>query len=525
MSCEKTTRRRWLQRAAAAPAFLTMLRCGSEPPRRPNILFCFADDQSWPHAGAYGDGVVETPAFDRVAREGVLFTRSYTACPSCTPSRSAVLTGRHIWQVEEGGVLYGQLSPKYPLVTHLLEDAGYHAGYTGKPWGPGNWQAGGLTRHPNGKEYNARKLEAPAGIDARDYAANFDDFLAERPEGQPFFFWFGSTEPHRVYGKGFGKQSGKNPNDVEVPSYWPDEEEIRNDILDYYFEIEWFDRHVGRMLVRLEELGELDNTIVVVTSDNGMPFPRAKVNLYEAGVHMPLAVRWGERVAGGRTVDDFVSHIDFAPTFLEAAGIGVPAEVTGRSLMPQLTATAQGIIDAARDHALTGFERHTMCRPDGATYPMRSIRTAEYLYIRNFEPERWPTGGAEFVSSNKTYHGDVDACPTKEFMTGPVNQRRFPRQYELCFGKRPEEELYRIADDPDQINNLGGDPAYAAAKQQLWSRLSDELQATGDPRMQGQDPWQGYVYHQTTGFGASFNRGLAQQERGEAEGRGSHKPE
>jgi len=116
--------------------------------KRPNILFAFADDQSWPHAGAYRDPVVHTPAFDRVAGEGVLFTHSFSACPSCTPSRSGVLTGRQIWQVEQGGVLYGTLPAKYPLYTHLLEDSGYHVGYTGKGWGPGNWKAGGLQRNP-----------------------------------------------------------------------------------------------------------------------------------------------------------------------------------------------------------------------------------------------------------------------------------------------------------------------------------------------------------------------------------------
>jgi uncharacterized sulfatase len=518
------TRRRWLQ-GAAGPAFLSLIRCGAPAPARPNILFCLADDQSWPHAGAYGQRLVATPAFDRIATEGALFTHSYTACPSCTPSRSAVLTGRHIWQVEEGGVLYGQIAPQYPLVTHLLEDAGYHVGYTGKPWGPGNWQGGGLTRHPNGKEYNARKAEAPAGIDTRDYAGNFDDFLGDRPADAPFFFWFGSTEPHRVYGKGLGGQSGKNLGDVEVPAYWPDDEEIRNDVLDYYFEIEWFDQHVARMLAKLESIGELDNTMVVVSSDNGMPFPRAKVNLYESGVHMPLAVRWGNRAAAGRSVDDFVSHIDFAPTFLEAAGIGPPAGTTGRSLMPLLTASGEGVLDATRDHVLTGLERHTMCRPDGATYPMRAIRTRDFLYIRNFEPDRWPTGGPEFVSSNKTFHGDVDGCPTKDFMTDPANQRRFATEYELCFGKRAGEELYRMADDPDQLRNLSADPALAETKQQLWSRLSDELHATGDPRMEGRDPWQGYVYHQTTGYGAGFNRALPEKQRQEAAGRGAHKPE
>ena len=268
--------------------------------RRPNILFVLADDQSYPHAGAYGCRGIRTPAFDRVAREGVLFNNSFCASPSCTPSRSAILTGRQMWQVEQAGLLYGTIPAKYPLVTHLLEDAGYRVGYTGKGWAPGDWQAGGLKRNPTGKEYNSR-LYTPApreGLDTRDYAANFADFLRERPAGAPFFFWFGSTEPHRIYARGAGQATGHKLDEVTVPAYWPDTPEVRADILDYYAEIEWMDQQLGRALRSLEAAGELDNTLIVVTSDNGMPFPRSKVNLYDRGVHMPLAMRWGSRFRG-----------------------------------------------------------------------------------------------------------------------------------------------------------------------------------------------------------------------------------
>ena len=497
------------------------------PSTRPNILFVITDDQSWRDTGAAGSRMVRTPAFDGVAKEGVLFTHSFAASPSCTPSRSAVLTGRHIWQVGEAGVLYGTLPKEHALFTHALQDAGYHVGWTGKGWGPGEWEPGGLPRAPLGREYNRRLHQPPvhATLDARDYAANFDDFLRERPAGSPFFFWFGATEPHRIYEQDAGIRAGKSPADAPVPPYWPDTAELRRDLLDYANEIDWFDVQLARVLARLDATGERDRTLVVVTSDNGMPFPRAKVNLYDPGVRMPLAIRWPARVPGGRVVDDFVWHVDFAPTFLEAAGLPIPATHAGRSLVTLLASGRSGRVDPSRDRAYAALERHTWCRPDGATYPIRSLRTHDFLYIRNFAPERWPTGGPEFVSSNKTFHGDVDGGPIKDLMEDPANQRRFPREFALCYGRRPAEELYDVRTDPDQVNNLAADPRHAAVKERLWNELRTYLKENGDPRVDGRDPWQAYPYRQTVGFGATYNRTLSAAEREAAAGRGAHKPQ
>jgi uncharacterized sulfatase len=463
----------------------------------------------------------ETPAFLRIAREGVRFAQSFCASPSCTPSRTSILTGRHMWQTGEGGVLYGTLEARYPLFPHLLADAGYHIGFTGKGWGPGEWAAGGLRRAPIGKEYNRRLMagKVSAEVSDVDYAANFSDFLAERPAGAPFFFWFGCREPHRPYETGFGLRSGKRLGDAAVPPFWPADDMVRGDILDYLAEVDWFDRQLGALLRRLEEMGELDRTLVVLTSDNGMPFPRAKGNLYDWGVHMPLAMRWGSHFSGGRLIDSFTSHVDLAPTILDAAGLPPARGMSGRSLLPLL----RGERAQAQDCAFTAMERHTWCRPEGATYPMRAIRTREFLYIRNFAPERWPTGGPEFVSSNKTFHGDVDEGPTKTFI---VQERdRYSREFELGFGKRPAEELYDLGRDPFQMNNVARDAGYASVRSGLWQRLESYLRDTGDPRVAGLDPWQGYVYRQTVGFGACFNRSLPEAEREKARWRETHRPE
>lgn len=512
------SRRQWL----AASSAIVLSSCARKQDR-PNILFAIADDQSWLHAGAYGAKQVATPAFDRVAREGVLFRNAFSACPSCTASRSAVLSGRNVWQQKQAGVLYGSMPPDLPLYPHLLEDAGYFAGYTGKGWAPGNWGADGLKRNPCGREFNSRKHASPVppGIDVRDYTANFADFLSEKPAESPFCFWFGCTEPHRLYDTGRGIRMGKKLADVEVPPFLPDSEEVRSDILDYFTEIDWFDQQLAGILRTLDERGLAENTLVVVTSDNGMPFPRAKVNLYDWGTRMPLAIRWPSSVPGGRVVENLVSHTDFSPTFLEAAGVPVPSGTAGRSLLPLLRGESQAV---TRDAVFTAMERHTMCRPDGATYPMRAIRTSQHLYIRNFAPDRWPTGGP-FLSSNKTLHGDIDGAPTKDFLLSDKGRKTFPEQYRLCVDKRAPEELYDIAADPGQIHNLAGDARYEDIRARLRSRLQSYLEETNDPRIEGLDPWQSYAYHQTVGYGASFNRSLPESVRQEAGGRSTHKPE
>jgi uncharacterized sulfatase len=496
--------------------------CTRATAARPNILLVISDDQSWNDAGAYGARHVATPAFDRVAREGILFANSFCASPSCTPSRSAVLSGRHVWQQGEAGVLYGSIPPSLPLYPHLLEDAGYATGYTGKGWAPGDWKALGSTRNPCGKEYNSKKhAEAVRpGIEPSDYSENFRQFLTEKPKDQPFCFWLGSKEPHRVYDEGSGLRLGKKLEDAQVPGFLPDTPEVRSDLLDYYLEIEWYDQQLARTLKILEENGQLDNTLIVVTSDNGMPFPHAKVNLYDSGLHMPLAVRWGDKLNRGSVIDSLVSHTDLAPTFLEAAGLPRPTGMAGKSLLPILLGQT---FDNSRDSAFSAMERHTMCRPDGQGYPMRSIRTKEFRYIRNYAPDRWPTGG-DFLSSNKTTHGDIDGGPTKDSVLNPETAKKFPQQVALCINKRPADELYEVASDPDQTRNLAAEPRYSAQLNELRTRLKTYLKQTGDPRAAGKDPWQSLVYRQTSGYGASFNTSLPEAAR-EAARIKIHKPE
>lgn len=460
---------------------------------RPNVLIAISDDHSFPHASAYGSRFVDTPAFDRVADEGILFMNGFVASPGCSPSRAALLTGLYPWQIEQAGTHASSFPLEYTVLPDLLEEAGYRVGFTGKGWSPGDWEVSGRDRNPAGPAYQDVRLDSPHQYMRNiDYAGNFEAFLEDGPNDEPFYFWLGTSEPHRAYEQGIGIAAGKLPEDVDVPSYLPDTPGVRSDLLDYAIEIEWFDHHLERAIRLLEERGELDNTLIIVTSDNGMPFPRAKANLYEDGIHVPLAIRWGSVVTGDRVVDDLVNLIDLTPTILEAAGVepDLAYSFSGRSLLEILTSEKEGIVDPTRDAVYSGRERHSYSRWNNHTYPQRAIRTQQYLYIRNFAPERWPAGtprridDGELTPMHTGYH-DIDAAPSLDVMTENVDDPYFSRYLHLSVGKRPAEELYDIRKDSSCIHNLALDPDYEAVTRSLRNRLLHLLEKTEDPRVSG----------------------------------------
>ena len=464
------------------------------PPSRtarqpPNILFAVADDWSFGHAGAYGCRWVKTPAFDRVVDQGILFTHAYTPNGKCAPSRASILTGRNPWQLKAAANHNCYFPPEFKTYAEALAENGYFVGMTHKGWAPGVAKdASGKLRTMAGRPFNRRTAAPPTSeISNNDYAGNFEDFLDATPTNTPWCFWYGSGEPHRGYEYGSGlAKGGKHLADIDhVPQCWPDNEVVRNDLLDYAFEVEHFDRHLDRMLALLERRGALDNTLVVVTSDNGMPFPHDKGQAYNDADHLPLAVMWKDGVRQrGRTVDDYVSFIDFAPTFIELAGLkweqtGM-APATGRSLTQILLANKPGPPDPARDHVLIGKERTDVGRPHDWGYPIRGIVENDQLYLRNFEPSRWPGGNPE------TGYLDCDGGPTK---TEVLKARTAPGQkhfWDASFGKRPEEELYDLKQDPDCVNNLAEHADHQSLKARLKNQLFRELQAQQDPRILGQ---------------------------------------
>ncbi|MCI0682515.1 MAG: sulfatase [Gemmataceae bacterium] len=507
--------------------------------KRPNILFLFADDWGR-YASCYAkvDGrpspnmVVRTPNIDRVARRGVMFRNAYVAAPSCTPSRSALLSGRYFFKTGRGAILQGAVwdaeIPSWPL---LLHRAGYFIGKAFKVWSPGTpvdapfgmqkhafQGAGGL--YNNFSENATKMVEGGMSVDAartkllKEVRDNFQSFLKARPKEQPFCFWFGPTLVHRKWEKGSGKKLWNIDTDDlkgKLPKFLPDVPEVREDFADYLGEIQAWDAGVGVILQLLEAAGELDNTVIIISGDHGAPgFPGGKCNLYDFGVGValiasgpgippgPLSPRKTGRGEGGRVVNDFVNLMDLAPTFLEIGGLEKAPGMQGRSFLNVLRSKKSGLVDPERTWVVTGRERHVAgARDNHVPYPQRALRTDKFLYIRNFAPDRWPLGDPKTVtattapSANALEHdtfacfADMDASPTRAWLVAQRNDPKWQWHYNYAFGKRPAEELFDIAKDPDQVHNVAADPAYAGAKKELATRLLGILTDAGDPRVTG----------------------------------------
>ncbi|MFP5208042.1 MAG: sulfatase [Acidobacteriota bacterium] len=469
------SRREFISGTTAA-AFASQIKSKSIS-KRPNILYILADNFFWNHMGAYGCKAIATPNFDRIAREGVLFTNAYCNAPSCSPSRAAMLTGQHIWRLEEGGNLWGELPAKFAVYPDLLEASGYWVGYAGKGYAPGSTVASGRKRNPAGPQFN-----------------EFGDFLLQRPKGKPFCFWYGGVDSNQLNAPVI--RDGVDLQHFEFPSYLPAINETRNDFYQYFQRLRGFDSMIGTLVRELDATGELENTIIVVAADNGIDQPGGYPNLYDAGTREFLAIRWGAKVPGGRTVTDFVTLSDLAPTFLEAAGLPIPAEMTARSLLPILQSTHVGQVDPARNSVVLGRERHAWARRGGLGYPMRAIRTLDYLYIRNYEPERWPAGDPDFNARIQGYYGDVDQTESKWYILAHKDEPEMKVYFDRIFAKRPPEELFDVKADPDQMHNLAANPKYAEVKKRMSEALTATLKSTKDPRESGGIPmWDSYPYY------------------------------
>lgn len=462
--------------SAALTISLIWASCSSpekQQEQRPNILMIMSDNQSWNHVGSYGDKTVRTPNMDRIAAQGVRFTNAFCSSPSCTPARAAMLTGQDIWRLEDGANLWGVLPVKYKVYPDLLEESGYSIGFQGKGWGPGSFEANGRPRNPAGNKFSS-----------------FAAFLKHKKEG-PWSYWVSSLHPHRPYVVGSGAKAGIDSSKVTVPGYLPDHPEVRKDIADYYAAIEAFDQELGVVLEELKQSGALENTVIVVCSDNGWQMPRGLANLYDFGTHVPLIISWPGKFKQNVVADQLVTLNDLAPTFLELGKVPVPADMTGKSLLPIVEA---GKEEKSRDYVVLGRERHAFVRQHGLGYPGRAIRSKDYLYIKNYEPGRWPAG-------DPPLYGDIDPYmlnypgPAKFYMIANKDNPAVKPLFELGFGKRPAEELFDVKKDPDQLLNLATDPAYAKVKSTLVKQMNAYLADSKDPRtLNGKLIWDSTPY-------------------------------
>ena len=478
--------------------------------QKPNILFIIADDAGR-DMSAYGRTWVKTPGFDKIAKNGVLFERAYTPNAKCAPSRANILTGRSSWQLDEACNHNIYFPQKFKTFTEALKDNGYFTGYIGKGYGPGKaLNYDGTNRLLTGKAFNTKTTTPPTkGISANAYAENFKDFLDNSSKNAPWFCWLGFLEPHREYEYGSGVRSGKKLSDIQrVPSYFPDSDTIRNDLLDYALEIEYMDKHIEKVLKILEENGQLDNTIIVVTSDHGMPFPRVKGNQYEHANHIPMALMWNKGIATkGRKINDYVSFIDIAPTLLEVSGISENSSgmhpITGKSFVNLLQSSKSGQIDKNRDYLLVGQERHDVGRPHDEGYPIRGIHKNNFLYLRNYENSRYPACNPE------TGYLNTDGGATKTFIINQKRKNDDDRKYwDLAFGMRPEEELYNITDDPDCVKNLANEAKYNSLKTKLKQEMEAKLLSEGDLRMKGfGDIYESYPTVENVNFYERYMKG------------------
>ncbi|XOV94071.1 MAG: sulfatase [Bacteroidota bacterium] len=457
-----------------------LFSCNHEE-ERPNILFIIADDISRTSMGAYGCKYIETPNFDRIANEGILFTNAYVTNPKCAPARACLLTGRYSWQLEEAANHQPILPPKWKFYPDLLESAGYFIGYTGKGWGPGKYYG---EHNPAGWKYNDLKLEPPySGISNKDYAGNFEAFLDNNNEGKPFCFWLGTHEAHREFEKDSYKKESMDLDKVEVQDFFPDNDLIRGDLADYAVEVEYHDKVIGLALKVLEERDLLENTLVIVTSDHGMPFPRVKGQIYDEGFHVAFAAKWGDKIKPGTEVTDYINFPDVAPTLLEVAGLDKHPQMTGKSFLDIMLSGKSGRVDPNRSFAILGKERHDLGRMEGdqhsVGYPARAIKTDNYLFIRNYKPHRWPVGDPEYGYMN------CDGSPTKTYLTG-LSSNDSDHQYFLsAFGKRPAVEFYDINKDPDCVTNLATHPEFVSIIGELESKMNQILAEQEDPRILG----------------------------------------
>lgn len=433
----------WLLVVAGLPAAIA-----DGNPARPNVVVFIADDLGWEEISPYGNPVIRTPNLQRLADEGMRFDRFFLTASSCSPSRSSMFSGRYPHNTGAMN-LHVDMKPEVELLVEPLRAAGYYTMLIGKSHG---------TNQPQVKKKFDRMVLADW---SRPWIMGdmWEQALRARPAGQPFFLWAASIDPHRPYKQGDYARP-QDPAKVVVPPYYPDLPEMREDLADYYNEIERFDAHVGQVMRVLEEQKILDQTVILMLTDNGRAFPQAKTRINVPGVKSPLLVRYPPVVARRGVAPGLVSAVDLAPTILELTGAPALRQTDGVSFVPMLRDAARRI----RPFAFAEHNWHTYMAYE------RAAITEDFVYIRNWLPEL-----------PGTPPGEVVPLPSYQAMARLFDAGRLaPEHSDAFIAPRPPEELYAIAADPGCMHNLAADRTSQATLTTLRRELDAWRQRTGD---------------------------------------------
>jgi len=410
---------------------------------RPNFIFIITDDISPEDLGCYGNGAIKTPHIDSLARSGVRFTNAYLSISSCSPSRCSIITGRYPHNTG-AAELHTTLPGDQLRFPELLRKAGYYTALSGK--------------NHMGDVAGAFDLITKGKGPGRE--GDWVDIVRGRPADKPFFFWFASSDAHRGW-KESENVPKYDPAAVTVPPYLYDGAATRKDLADYYHEVSRTDFYLGALIDELDAQGLSENTYVIYCSDNGRPFPRCKTRLYDSGIKTPLIVS-GPGIEGGRVADGLVSAVDFAPTFLSLAGAAVDKHIQGVSFAPLLDDPAAAVRDCVfAEHNWHVFQAHE-----------RMVRHGDWVYIRNAWPER------QNLCVEGAHTPSMPAA--RELWEMEAAGKLIPAQRDIFQVPRPAEELYNVAEDPHQLENLADEGSHEKRLDFLRALLDRWIDETGD---------------------------------------------
>jgi len=405
----------------------------------PNFVFLISDDQSYPDAGCYGNKFLHTPSIDRLAREGLRFDRGFAPAPSCSPSRSAILTGE---SPHETGTsrFHSPMPDGQKTILEYLKPRGYYTG--------------AFKKVHQGLEFWKR-------WDFQGHHQPLHTFFDRRPKDRPFYLHIGYHDPHRPYLPGEHYPVHNTRSEVVVPSFLPDSPGVRKDLAHYYDAIERLDVRAGKFLDLLDQHGLTENTLLIFTSDQGMAFPGAKGTLYDPGLQVPLIARWPGKIKPGTTSSELISLVDLAPTWLDAAGVPVPQALDGSSFLGLLT----GEKYQPREEIYAERNYHTHLDL------IRCVRTARYKLIHNYLPEA-PYRPLSDIARSPSWRS-IEHLHYEGKLSPALARRYFAKP-------RPEVEFYDLEKDPGEMNNLAGNPAYADPIRNLQVKLSRWMVRTHD---------------------------------------------